>query len=93
MIEHCGTAGYAIGFISRTEQSFSAAGDSGSLIIDEKGRPVAQIFGGDEKDPGISPDMTLATPIGVVLDDIVDTLRKNGGNDKVTVKVVEPSMV
>jgi hypothetical protein len=42
---------------------FSQGGDSGSLIMDMDGRPVALLFAGSDV-------ITLANPIGLVMDSL-----------------------
>ena len=47
-------------FVTSTDGAFSAAGDSGSLIVNDDGAPVALLVGG-------SDTMTVATPFSSVL--------------------------
>jgi PKD repeat protein len=58
----CAQAATFVGQITITDGSFSAGGDSGSLIVTESGNnPVGLLFAG-------SSTRTIANPIGVVLD-------------------------
>ena len=90
LVRHHGKIGRALGFVSRTDQVFSARGDSGSLIIDQKGRPVAQIFGGEDEKTECPQDITLATPIEIVIEDIESTLKENE-SEEITVEIMSSS--
>lgn len=56
----------------RGNQLFSTGGDSGAVIFTNEGHPVAQIFAGS----GLGlEDLTEAIPIGVIMNDIVESLN------------------
>lgn len=53
------------------KKAMSAPGDSGSIIVDRKFRPVAMIWGGDMHNFAHGPrDLTYASPLAKILKDI-----------------------
>jgi hypothetical protein len=53
--------------LTGSETPFSSAGDSGSLICDAQGRPVAMLFSGTRPDVPVSDRVTGGNPIASVL--------------------------
>jgi len=53
---------------------FSKKGDSGSLVIDLSGRPVGMMHGGNQLEDWFMAEITYATPIEWLLDDIKQQL-------------------
>ena len=62
---------------STGEGTFSAGGDSGSLILDEDNRGCALLFAGSETGGSNGRGVTYANPIGPVLKKLAITLHSN----------------
>lgn len=60
---------------STTDRSFSAGGDSGSLILDDEFRGLGLLFAGSETGGANGHGVTYANPIGPVLDQLAIDLE------------------
>ena len=69
--------------IAITDGSFSAGGDSGSLIVDDINNPVALLFAG-------SDTHTIASPIGPILERFNVTIDSGSTDAPPTVSITDP---